>query len=105
MKDIVGCCSLERAPAAVDAALQCIIQMTAAPALQVVKLFPFAAFISHVGCCMCHTDVYFHLTAGSSICSSGCQPLTICCLAFLFRLLHVSFFLRLTAGSSTRSSG
>lgn len=35
MKDIVGCCSLERAPAAVDAALQCIIQMAAAPALQV----------------------------------------------------------------------
>lgn len=35
VKDIVGCCSLERAPAAVDAALHCIIQMAAAPALQV----------------------------------------------------------------------
>ncbi|KAL0042756.1 hypothetical protein WJX79_009797 [Trebouxia sp. C0005] len=34
VRDVVGCCSLERAPAAVDAALQCIIQMTTAPALQ-----------------------------------------------------------------------
>ncbi|KAL0040215.1 hypothetical protein WJX77_000548 [Trebouxia sp. C0004] len=34
VRDVVGCCSLERAPAAVDAALQCIIQMAAAPALQ-----------------------------------------------------------------------
>lgn len=35
MRDVVGCCSLKRAPAAVDAALQCIIQMAAAYALQV----------------------------------------------------------------------
>lgn len=47
MKDIVGCCSLERAPAAVDAALQCIIQMAAAPALQVVKPLLVAPFLSH----------------------------------------------------------
>ena len=46
MKDMVGCCSLERAPAAVDAALQCIIQMTAAPALQVASPLPFAALLS-----------------------------------------------------------
>ena len=48
MKDMVGCCSLERAPAAVDAALQCIIQMTAAPALQVPKPLPFAPYCCHV---------------------------------------------------------
>ena len=38
VSDVVGCCSLDRAPAAVDAALQCIIQMAAAPALQVAYL-------------------------------------------------------------------
>ena len=42
VRDVVGCCSLERAPAAVDAALQCIIQMAAAPALQVLPFkLPF----------------------------------------------------------------
>ncbi len=33
--DIVRCCSLERAAAAVDAALHCIIQMCASADLQV----------------------------------------------------------------------
>ena len=33
--DIVQSCGLERATGAVDAALQCIIQMSASPALQV----------------------------------------------------------------------
>ncbi len=35
VRDIVQCCRLARAPAAVDAALQCVIQMTASAALQV----------------------------------------------------------------------
>ena len=52
MKDVVGCCSLERAPAAADAALQCIIQMTAAPALQVTNLLPFAALLPPCHCCL-----------------------------------------------------
>ena len=33
--DIVRCCSLERAAAGVDAALQCIVQMCASAELQV----------------------------------------------------------------------
>lgn len=37
MADIVQSCGLERATGAVDAALQCIIQMAASPALQVPK--------------------------------------------------------------------
>ena len=35
MADIVQSCGLERATGAVDAALQCIIQMAASPGLQV----------------------------------------------------------------------
>ena len=42
VSDIVRCCSLERAPAAVDAALQCIIEMAALPALQVCASEPSA---------------------------------------------------------------
>ena len=34
MADIVQSCGLERATGAVDAALQCVIQMAASPALQ-----------------------------------------------------------------------
>ena len=40
--DIFQCCNLERAMAAVDAALQCIIQMCACPELQVCILASFA---------------------------------------------------------------
>ena len=53
---MVGCCSLERAPAAVDAALQCIIQMAAAPALQV-ALCPFATPF-HLCLCKAHHLMY-----------------------------------------------
>ena len=42
VSDIVRCCFLERAPAAVDAALQCIIEMAALPALQVCASDPSA---------------------------------------------------------------
>lgn len=49
---MVGCCSLERAPAAVDAALQCVIQMAAAPTLQVVNPLPFAAPLCPFDCCL-----------------------------------------------------
>ena len=52
VKDMVGCCSLERAPAAVDAALQCVIQMAAAPALQVANPLPFAALLCPFDCCL-----------------------------------------------------
>lgn len=37
--DIVRCCSLTRAAAAVDAALQCVIQMCCAPDLQVTDTY------------------------------------------------------------------
>lgn len=37
VRDVVRCCALERAPAAVDAALQCIMGMAALPALQVLQ--------------------------------------------------------------------
>ena len=51
MSDVVGCCSLERAPAAVDAALQCIIQMTASPALQVLSSRPLRCLLRLL-CCL-----------------------------------------------------
>lgn len=41
--DIVQSCSLERAAAAVDAALQCIIQMAASPDMQVPDLLPHSS--------------------------------------------------------------
>ena len=46
VRDIVQCCRLARAPAAVDAALQCVIQMTASAALQVTHLLrPLACIV------------------------------------------------------------
>ena len=45
VRDIVQCCRLARAPAAVDAALQCVIQMTASAALQVSLLFQAPALV------------------------------------------------------------
>ncbi len=58
MADIVQSCGLERATGAVDAALQCVIQMAASPALQVLPvLFCLSItdpIILHVfaNCCM-----------------------------------------------------
>ncbi len=45
--DIVQSCGLERATGAVDAALQCIVQMAASPALQVLYCCPHVAPAAH----------------------------------------------------------
>lgn len=45
VSDVVECCSLARAPAAVDAALQCVIQMAASSALQVLPFSPGSCFM------------------------------------------------------------
>lgn len=56
--DIVQSCGLERATGAVDAALQCVIQMAASPALQVLPVLFYLSItdpiLLHVfaNCCM-----------------------------------------------------
>jgi len=67
VRDVVGCCSLERAPAAVDAALQCIIQMAPAPALQVLS----SCLSSFLSSC---------LSSCLASCLSSCYAADCCCL-------------------------
>ena len=56
MGDIVRCCSLERAAAAVDAALHCIIQMCASANLQVRQLADLRPGLCSMAACSMHIE-------------------------------------------------